>query len=563
MRLDGRIRLVLWMIHAAAIGVCVLTTVRSINRPFTGDEIEFVTQARQGVLIHGAPKIPLNETLREPVADDVRYGAFFGLWHPPLYIYVLAGAASLGPADGWLRLVGLICLGLSLAMMWRLSRDALGPDVPRAVVALPLAFAVFSPIVMQGSLFLDIDNTVLLLLTLACVHQFTRPGDRLQPRRLVALTGLLLLLMCVKLTTLPMLFASFALYAVCDDQPRRGLAALLLAFGIALGLFAVLYLAYCAALALPPGWMFDLGFGGRRDLYATRHTLAAVLRSAYWNGVWMSPVLAVCLVVVVIDRWRHFLRDRWIAPPDLWMVLSLVLYVAYVPVGAMIGKYTMPAALMAGAVVGLRVARGWTTWTVPSPLWIGLGLCALAPLAVWGPMALVRGLSSESNRLMDGKVLTAVATVAIVSLIAWLWTRTSVSADRIGVAGLSVALSLALIAPVYTMRWSANADNSPLRAGPPSGRASLTQELHRLVPSGQLVFATKEIGYYSGRRYADLELWAQRRPDEIVTMSQRADVWGLVDSRVFPLALPSIIAALDVERTLDIGQFRVYVLRHP
>lgn len=568
MTLGPRARIVLWLVHASAVAVLLLTSVAYLHRPLRFDEIDLAAEARDGVLVHGTPVIPAAESHRQLVGADARYGAVYGLWHPPLYVYLLALAAMLGPADAWLRAVGLLCLTGSFAVIWRVSRASLGPSAPREVVALPLAFAAFSPIVAQGSLFVDIDNTVLATLMLLFLWQFTRPGDRLRRPRLAGLTACLVLMLCAKLTTFPMVWLACAVYAAGGERPGRNLLALSLIGVVAVGIVAALYMSYCAIFHLPIGWMFDVGSGGRRDLFATAKSAAGIWRSAQWNLVWLSPVLASLLAVLTVERVRSYARDRRVTPPDGWLILSIGLYVAYIGFGGMLGKYTMPAALMAAAAIGVRVARGWPTWQIPSWSVIALGACMLAVPALIQPLAISRAAPATSAMpiLRDARIQSVFVLVAGVWWLAWVWLRSGRSRgvdDRLSLAGMSFALSLAVIAPIQTARVvSSPSDNGPLRAGPERGVVELIAVLRRDLPAGQIVIATKDIGYNIGRDYFDLTTLAQLDRDMIVSTAGRPDVWAIADSTVYPIVDGAMRSRLHVSRVQNVGTDRIYVLSH-
>lgn len=568
MAMNLRARIVLLAVHVAAVAVLVMTCAQYLNRPLRVDEIEFAAMARVGVPAHGAPVISASESLREVIGGDAQYGALYGLWHPPLYIYLLAVAATLGAADAWLRLVGVLCLCGSFAVIWRMSRDALGPQAPRVVVALPLSLALLSPIVVQGSLFVDIDNTVLATLMLLFLWQFTLPGDRLRPARLAWLTALLVLMLCAKLTTFPMVWMVAAIYAAASPEPRRQLLAAVIVGVAAAAIFAALYLAYCAAFHLPAGWMFDQGFGGRRDLFATGKSLAQLLRSLRWNIAWLSPVLAVSLLVVAVERLRAFLRQPRATPIDAWLVLSLGMFVAYIGLGAMLGKYTMPAALMAAAAIGVRIARGWASWQVPPWFVVGLTLLLMIVPASLQPLLIDRALPLVARQPLAGdpRLQAAAALTAGVLWFGWLWVRAqryTGPVDRLGIAGLSVALSLAVITPIQTSRLVfAPNDNGPLRAGPEVGMEELVAALRRDLPAGAAVIADKDIGYYTGHRYLDLATLVQRDPTDVLTTAARADVWALVDSAMYPSLPDAVREQLHVLRRQDVGTYRIYVLGH-
>lgn len=568
MPLDRRARVVVWVVHFAAVAVLLTTCAVYLNAPFRVDETELAWQARDGVRVHGAPVVAHAESNRELTPPAARFKAQYGLWHPPLYLYILAIAGMMGPAEGWLRGVGVLCLLASLLLIWRMAREALGPDTPRAVVALPISLALLSPLVVQGSLFVDIDNTLLATLMLLFIWEFTRPGDPLRPRRTLWLIALLTVMMWTKLTTLPMVWLSCAIAAACGEQPVRKLVAIV---GIGVGavaVFSVTFGAYCAAFDLPIRFMSEMGFGGRRDLFASVKTLSAIARSARWTIMWVSPALVALIAVVTWERVRQFDRRQALSALDVCLVLAVGMFVAYVPIGAMLGKYMMPAALMGAAFAGVRIARGWRTWRVP-PMMVVVACAALLGIAVGRtPLPMLRALPGGAPLVagLDIRAISAVSVLVLVGLTAFAWSRGAGARhgrDRLSVVGLSVALSLATITSVQTARLVlAPNDNGPLRAGYERDYRGLVATLQREVPPRQAILSLKDEGFSANRRYHMLEYYLMRPWDELIAVARRPDTWGLVDSGIYPIVPAELIARLPVARVETVGTYRIYVFAH-
>lgn len=564
--MDRRARVVLWIVHAAAIAVWVATCMTYANAPFRADETEVAWQARDGVRVHGAPVVLPSESLRQATPHEAAFGAFYGLWHPPLYVYLVAAVGALGPAEGWVRLLGVLCLLLSCVLIWRAARSELGDETPREVVALPISLALLSPIVTQGSLFVDIDNTVLATLMLLFLWRFSRETESVwQWRRVVGLTALLAFVMWAKLTTVAMVWLTCAAGAVCADRPWRRLAELTVVGLGAAAVFALTFAAYCRAFDLPWQFMFELGFGGRRDLVGTVKSWEALMRSVRWTVMWVSPVLMVLLAGATIERAVAFWRVRRLRPVDLWLVLSVGMFVAYVGVGAMIGKYVMPAALMAAAFVGVRIARGWREWRLPSwPVIVG-GALVLLVASMAQPSPLIRAAAANAGRTaLDPRVVTVVSLLLLAGAVAVVWTRAAGrerSRDRLGLAGLSMVVSLAAATPAPTWQLlHSPSDNGPLNAGLDVGFRELVATLQREVPADRAVIAMKDVGFHVQRRHFLLEYYLAQPGDPLIALAHRPDVWGLVDSGPYPVVTPELLARMPVRRVETVGTYRIYVL---
>jgi hypothetical protein len=570
-----RVTRLLLAIHAAAALTLLATNIQYLDRPLRTDEVDFRMQARDGIRVHGRPVIYPGETLVELSPLYARYGAFYGMWHPPLYQYVLAAAISISPSADWAaRGVGLICLLVSLFVMWRISTEQIGADAPAAVRALPLSLAVLSPLVTQGSLIVDIDNTVLAPLLLVFLWQYSKTGDPLAPKRLAWLTALFTVSLFAKLTTPPIALAACATWALFREKPLRHLVAVaIIGIGGAAAFWAA-YRGYCAALDYPPHFMWELGVGSRSDLVATAKTLTATLRAVRWHVVWFSPVMTTLLVGAVLVRGVQMIRTRRAETVDLFLVFAAATFCAYAVFGAMFGKYTVPAGLAAALAIGVLLAQGWRDWTVPWLPIVVLWLIVIGAVAVVWPVPYVRlpGAADMSSAIGDPRNFTAFAVLSNALLAAWAWTRSTRPtastqprglANMLRVAGLSLALSLAVITPVQESRvLFAAFDNKPLSAGIERGVVDVISYINANAPAAGAVLAPKDIGSYIERLSLRLDDYVALGPAAVEAAARRADVWCIVDSTLFPVVDAAVLSRLRVTHIEEIGTYRVYVLTH-
>ncbi|NQS99801.1 MAG: glycosyltransferase family 39 protein, partial [Candidatus Omnitrophica bacterium] len=106
------------------------------------------------------------------------------LWHPPAYQNTLRFVGRVfGLKDQGLRWFGIACFLLTLGLIYRLS----GPLACFLYATLPVA--------IQGSLILDIDNTVLTVLLLLFIWYFAKFYQQLSSKRALILGGLFFLLL--------------------------------------------------------------------------------------------------------------------------------------------------------------------------------------------------------------------------------------------------------------------------------------------------------------------------------------------------------------------------------
>ena len=219
-----RADILLLAICVAAVSVLVLTTGSYLNSPLRADEADWPEQAK-AIVAHGVPKLSFSEARLQHPGQYFGYDAYYGMWHPPLYEYTLALAYLVGGDRDWIyRSVGTLSLILTLLIVRRMSAEAGGGVSPPLAGWLPLALPLLSPLVVDGHLFIDIDNTTLMVSVALVLWRFLRPGDPFSVARTVELSLLLCLTLLSKLTTPFVLMVCLVLYAALGPRPVRAVA---------------------------------------------------------------------------------------------------------------------------------------------------------------------------------------------------------------------------------------------------------------------------------------------------------------------------------------------------
>ena len=148
-----------------------------IDKPYVYDDVNFIQGARavadtgrpfgnQGYMLH-------LWTEREQWA----------LWHPPLYLYLLGlTVAIFGDGERAARGFSVFCMLIAAGFSFDLARRVVllrGGSLERGLAAGVLAVAIYvlNPLTIQAAQVLDIDNTILMVLTVAfCWLAVRLPG---------------------------------------------------------------------------------------------------------------------------------------------------------------------------------------------------------------------------------------------------------------------------------------------------------------------------------------------------------------------------------------------------
>jgi dolichyl-phosphate-mannose-protein mannosyltransferase len=334
---------------ALAIGATVVylvLVVAQVDRPLMYDDANFALAAR-AVADTG---LPYGNQGWMSDRGDLSHREQWALWHPPLYIYTLGAITRIA---GWtpraLRLVGVLGGLATLALTWLLANDLTrgSPGEKRLAGGVAVALVALSPLVLQSTLILDIDFTLLLPLSLLFVWLYLRlEGSR---RAWLWLAPLFALLLWAKMTNPLTLVAVVGVWQVLRGCLWRG-AAHVVAIGV--GGIALAGLAWLG-IGTWLGFPLDMPFGVN---VVEAQESADVARRAYVSAgafvegmqpsiIWLGPgLLAVGLsgvgvrVAMLARHWRMRRVDVLIGIATLLVLLYVNKTAGWFP------KYQVPLA---------------------------------------------------------------------------------------------------------------------------------------------------------------------------------------------------------------------------
>jgi hypothetical protein len=560
------------LICVVASATFIATLMRLLGSPLRFDESEWPPQAI-GILRHGVPKLLYSEESVIYSTPNLYYGfdAHYGMWHPPAYLYSLAVTAGLfGTGSVAMRATSLAWFLLSLVVVWKITGLLLDKGTPLLVRAVPVALLVMTPLLMEGSLLLDIDNTSLCFAILLLLWLYLKEPDTLAPRRLGLLALAFAFALASKLTTPYMLVASIAVYQLLRRQPVR---AFVQATVIGVGgsaVFGAAYLAYCALLRYPAGFMFQFSYLGKTGQFLHNPGLIGSFRSIYWNLTWISLPIALLIASAIALRTIAFVRARRAQPIDLLLIFCVVGLLAYVPWAATIGKYTAPpvatGVLAAGIEFGNRLMALQKPVLRSRDLIVAGGAVAAAvllllvgtPLQFRPPGFYVStGLGQSIVNPPHVYLLLKLVAFALLLFGAWRLLRRRPRSEVWTVAAVAYLLianpidvaKLAVVAP----------GSSPYRAYHETGFDATVGFLNATQSNhpGEVILAPKDIGFYFHGSHYGLEDVAGGAVGDI---SRQPDVRYVVDSTLYPTVsgLDGLMRDRSLREVKHIGAFVVY-----
>jgi 4-amino-4-deoxy-L-arabinose transferase-like glycosyltransferase len=295
-----------------------------LAKPFVYDEVAFALVG-EGVAATGRPYADLGHIGQSGLwgiegDPNERFG--WGLWHPPLYAYVLGLSFSTFGVSEWsARLVGVVCnLGAAAFVFLatrRLLRDRSAKGLPLGWAGIAALLYLTSPLVVQSALLLDIDGTVLVLLLSILTYLSLRLIQADSQRAWLWWLGLTVavfaLSLWAKMTSpwaFPVALLGFRMLGRSPWRPWRGIVEVAALAGGGTVLFLATWWLACSIT----GMSFEMPF---QVLWSEFHDAAG--SSSAWRS---NPHILAELVAYV---------TLWISP----YLLGLFLFAAVWRVGAL------------------------------------------------------------------------------------------------------------------------------------------------------------------------------------------------------------------------------------
>jgi 4-amino-4-deoxy-L-arabinose transferase-like glycosyltransferase len=432
----------------AALAYLVLVG-RQLGRPLMYDDANFALAARS-VAETG---LPFGNQGWMSERGDFSQREQWALWHPPLYIYLDGFVARVG---GWtppvLRVVGVVG-GLATAVLTYLLAGDLtrGPPATKRVAGgVAVALVLLCPLVIQSTLILDIDFTVLLPLTLLFLFLYLRFED--SPWTWLWLAPLFALLLWTKMTNpVPLVGVVYVWQALRGQFARAILQSATIGLGGA-ALFGLSWLTIGTWLGFPLDMPFGVNLVQWQDsAQVARRAYRSV--GAFFEGLqssvmWLGPGLVCLGLAGVVIRTAQLARTWQVRRADLLIGVLAVLVLGYVnKTAGWLPKYQVAMAPLLACLAAPLLA--WA-WAARPRLTLAVAAVALLVTAavdlrlVRDDWALARTFSIDA---VAGAWLLGAVVVAALAGMPWRATWATACAGLLG-----LALGWSLATDVYQQR---------------------------------------------------------------------------------------------------------------
>lgn len=542
------------VLAAAATYLCVVA--RYLGSPLRFDETEWPGQS-QAIARRGVPKILYSEDKQLWLSPFLGLDAHYGMWHPPVYQYSLAlGGIVLGWSDAAMRGVSLLWFAATMLLAWGILGSILPRGTPALVRVLPLALVLLTPLVADGSLHLDIDNTSLAFFLLLFSYVFLREPLDTSWRRCLELGLLVALALWSKLTSPFLLLGAATLYLFLSRRFLGGLRLAAVGSTVGFGLFLSTYLLFCRLMSYPPMFMFNHSYLHNRKIYQPNQ-LWPILQSLRWHTIWISPGISLLLLLVLGVRARRYLRERRTEPADFLLISAAMIFFFYAAWGGLFGKYTVPGVILGLLGAAPQLAAAFEDLRIERPrAWLGLcaallAACLLLPALQIRPPRAAAGSLPWRESLLDPRNFVLLAVLVLLALFVW-------ASRRLGPALLAGLVAYIAIAnPVSSLKvvLPGGYDRSPYRPFLDRGFAATAADLNTLYGPSAVIIAPKDMGYYfAGRHYPMETVAAFQGLPALRPLIEEGKVSAVVDDLAYP--------TLNDEATLQVLGRKATPVRH-
>jgi hypothetical protein len=295
-------RLYQWLAALSAVLFLILAGLQ-VQRPFVGDEVEFVKVSLALVDKH-------TQLYDRGFIDDVIETTQYQTWtfHPPLYMWCLGFALRLfGQSEAIARGLGVGFGLITLWLVWKIARLVNPKDEGFITGAFAVALCAVNPYFIQACLLIDIDGTLYTPLLLLLVYlTLCLEHGRLWVR--VALLSIAFALaLGAKMTTAFVFPMVLSLYWSLRTKSWKGILGGALVGGIGAALFICAYWAYTQVMGLDFLNLFVHTFRSGGGIVSSRRLIEALV-------IFTLPLLAVLSVQC---------RQSW-PVRTLWFTLTAV-----------------------------------------------------------------------------------------------------------------------------------------------------------------------------------------------------------------------------------------------
>lgn len=326
--------LVFWyIILLLALGLFSAFSLSRIRQPVTQDELNWLIAAKT----YYADGAPLHLISNKVV-----------IYSPYLYLHSVVTAFRLfGESDIVARLPGIISGLLAIIMVFLITKSlSKGNQAERVQwAAISSLLYAITPAVIQGSVIIDIDNTVLVPAILFLCWTFLRYLQE-ENYTWAMLMGLALsIAMWARITTSPVIVLLLSFYILISKNAIKTKLIFFCAVCSGVFLFMASWYWYCYSTDILFWGPFGYTLGAFQG--KTGHlTLSYISQNLIYLILWLGIFSSLLFTILVIERCKRYIKKPAINQEDIFLWIGVALMLGYTFVGGTIfgyPKYHSPA----------------------------------------------------------------------------------------------------------------------------------------------------------------------------------------------------------------------------
>ncbi|MBO9648739.1 MAG: glycosyltransferase family 39 protein [Variovorax sp.] len=496
-----------------------------------------------------------------------------GLYHPPLYIYALAGHIKLfGFSENTVRSFGLICTLITAYLSILIIKELVQEKYLGLSSLAFLALYLTNPYTLANTTLPDIDSTILPPLITLFILLLIRDSKK------IALGGVFGLLLWAKLTTpLALIPLAISYWKISKHSIQEIGNRAVIIFGSGIVLFVATYWIYCKVADLSFSYAFTFlvhSFTKGSGTSGIEQVPAKILQNLNYSSAFFASITPPFLLLFVatltsesIDKNGTFARIRVLLLMYFAAGVTLFYCGLIAPFG---GFFKYPFAVFQLACIGISIVTArWISNFVynrseqPKKLQIAT-LCFVGLIFWYVTIHFADDLDLHFNRQPAYIPLLIILAGILVGLIL----RFTKNRENAPSTVASITFAAVVGITLSVSRYDAILPTSTKYDRGQSGMDETVSYLKSQMKKDEVIWSMKDVGYYTGNRYVENYLTffrpnAKEKLEELTKSGVRFFVatQGIGEDRID--AYPEVRKALENCCYLDknFGNFYIYAAK--
>lgn len=304
----------------------------SYSKPVVDMEVVYENAA------HAINTIGLVNLTNQYYWDQVTYA------HPPVYILSLSLFCKMfGLNLVSMRLLGFAAVLLMALLVYFLSQEIFKEKKDRLWLGLLCSLLYLSiPLIIQGSVLLDIDNTLLPISMIIFVMAYIHFCRQMNAKKIILLGCLFALALWSKITTSLVLIIAIGVFHLLERNFRQALKRPLVIFLIGASIFLATFSLYCCLVNWKCFRVVPMVFSVawiKQPAGTFYFKIFTMLKTILRLSLWMSPYLILLWLISLKESFERIYKGLSMNPLNFLSIYSCLILLGYLYFG---GSHVFP-----------------------------------------------------------------------------------------------------------------------------------------------------------------------------------------------------------------------------